>query len=570
MRRHEWGLLVHTVRHLRVRQVLARGRLRLYRPVPKPLPAPERRRPMGEWSPPAPREPSLLAPATFRFLNETRSLAEPGHWNHPAWEKLWLYNLHYFDDLNAQGAERRADWHRALIARWTRENPPASGNGWEPYPLSLRICNWVKWSLAGNRLEPAWLDSLAVQVRYLARRLEYHLLGNHLFENARALVFAGLFFSGREAERWLAKGLAVLRRELPEQVLADGGHFERSPMYHALVLEGLLDLVNLDRAFPGVIPEAVRSDWDQAVDAMRRWLAAMVHPDGEIAFFNDAAFGIAPNRAALEAYAQRLGYSSVAAPGEGVTHLADSGYVRMQHGEGVALLDAAPVGPDYLPGHAHADTLSLELSLFGQRVIVNSGTSCYGTGHERQRQRATAAHSTVEVDGEDSSEVWGGFRVARRARPFDLRVEAGVGSSRVLCAHDGYMRLPGRPVHRRNCRLTRHGLWIRDEVDGRFRRAVARFHFHPGVTVVPEASAAEGYLLLAEGAIASWSVTRGAARVRAGSYHPAFGVSQPNYCLELEAEGNACEVSFSWRRDAHTFPDRQLSAGDERPGEPDV
>ncbi|MEN9780004.1 MAG: hypothetical protein RL014_1152 [Pseudomonadota bacterium] len=95
----------------------------------------------------------------------------------------------------------------------------------------------------------------------------------------------------------------------------------------------------------------------------------------------------------------------------------DSGYVRLDNGPAVALLDVAPVGPDYLPGHAHADTLSFELSVGAQRVLVNSGTSCYGSSAERLRQRGTAAHNTVVVNGQDSSEVWGGFRVARRPLP---------------------------------------------------------------------------------------------------------------------------------------------------------
>jgi hypothetical protein len=45
-------------------------------------------------------------------------------WNDPAREKLWLYNLHYFDDLNAVAAAKRTAWHRALLARWVAENPP--------------------------------------------------------------------------------------------------------------------------------------------------------------------------------------------------------------------------------------------------------------------------------------------------------------------------------------------------------------------------------------------------------------------------------------------------------------
>src|SRR5438270_568337 len=79
--------------------------------------------------------------------------------------KLWLYNLHYFDDLRAEGATDRLPWQRDLIARWIVENPPAAGNGWEPYPASLRIVNWIAWALAGNDLGAAALQSLAVQVR---------------------------------------------------------------------------------------------------------------------------------------------------------------------------------------------------------------------------------------------------------------------------------------------------------------------------------------------------------------------------------------------------------------------
>ena len=67
--------------------------------------------------------------------------------------------------------------------------------------------------------------------------------------------------------------------------------------------------------------------------------------------------------------------------------------------DAVAIGDIGNVGPDYIPGHAHADTLSFEMSVFDMRFIVNSGTSVYGLGAERLRQRGTAAHSTVVIDG---------------------------------------------------------------------------------------------------------------------------------------------------------------------------
>jgi uncharacterized heparinase superfamily protein len=115
-------------------------------------------------------------------------------------------------------------------------------------------------------------------------------------------------------------------------------------------------------------------------------------------------------------------------------------------------------------------------------VLSNSGTSCYGTGPQRERERGTAAHNTVTVDDADSSEVWHGFRVARRARPVGLEAGERDGHLVVACAHDGYTRLPGRPVHRRAWRLGPEGLRIHDEITGDGEhRATGYLHVQPGI-----------------------------------------------------------------------------------------
>lgn len=537
----------HTVRYLRPAQVYGRLWFRAYRPAPDPSPAPEIRATGGPWQPPARRPSPLLNGNTFCFLNERHPVESPSDWNHPTWEKLWLYNLHYFDDLNAEGAQGRTDRHRALIERWRAENPPAVGIGWEPYPLSLRLVNWIKWTLAGNALEPAWVQSLAVQARYLRRRLEYHLLGNHLFANAKALVFAGLFFRGEEARRWLEKGLALLDRELSEQILPDGGHFERSPMYHGLILEDLLDLLNLLRAYPDA---GVEPAWEARLrklsGAMREWLARMCHPDGEIALFNDAAFDIARPPAELDAYAVRLGLPVRAQASDPVCHLAETGYIRLNHGVACALLDVGRIGPDYLPGHAHADTLSFELSLFGQRVLVNSGTSRYGTSPERNRQRGTAAHNTVVVDKQDSSEVWSGFRVARRAWPGTPEIEQTQDGIEVRCTHDGYRRLPGGPVHKRRWRLGTGYLSVRDEIEGPCTQAQARFHFHPGLSVEIPAGHTQGRSGLPGGQTVRLEIRAGSCVLEQTTYHPRFGVSEPNTCLGVDLSGKTSELVLHW------------------------
>ena len=499
----------------------------------------------GQWVPPVAHAASMLDAKTFRFLNVQGEAGSRRDWNDPGRDKLWLYNLHYFNDLNAAGAKERSQWHRALIGRWVAENPPGTGNGWEPYPASLRVVNWIKWELAGNSLAPEWAQSLGIQARWLRRRIERHLPGNHLIANAKALVLAGLFFEGEEASRWLEKGLSILGKELPEQVLADGGHVERSPMYHAIVLEDVLDLLNAAGAWPGRVPDSRVSEWRGTASRMLSWLKGLSHPDGRIGFFNDAAFGIAADHAVLEAYAKRL---DVALRGgvrdPGMTHFPDSGYVRLSLGGAVALLDVADVGPDYLPGHAHADTLSFELSLFGQRVVVNSGTSLYGSGRERLRQRGTVSHSTVQVDGEDSSEVWGGFRVARRARPFGLELGEADGFMTAACSHDGYRRLAGRPAPTRSWRLGNNSLRVRDSIGGKFREAAARYYFHPEVGVTIEGSG--GLLRLREGRLARWSAAGGSARIVNSSWYPEFGLAIPNLCLEVLFDGPEAALELAW------------------------
>jgi len=536
----------NTLRHLRPIQFYGRLWFRLARPKADLSPAPPKRSATREWIEPAERRPSMPGPDIFQFLNETGALSDIG-WDGPERDKLWRYNQHYFDDLNAHDHATRANWHRSLLENWMEANPPASGAGWDPYPTSLRIVNWVKWALGGSTLIDAAEHSLAVQARWLLKRLEWHLLGNHLFANAKALIFAGLYFEGPEADRWLTKGFDILRREVPEQILDDGGHFELSTMYHAIALEDMLDITNLFNCYEGSLTpsqRALQNDWSGRIDDMLKWHQSMCHPDGEISFFNDAAFGITPSPSDLFSYANRLGFVAPPEP-DRLTWLSTSGYVRLDAHNAIALLDVAPIGPDYLPGHAHADTLSFELSLFGSRVFVNSGTSVYGTGDERLRQRSTSAHNTVTVDGEDSSEVWSGFRVARRARPTSPVIEKSDDLS-VECSHDGYSRLTGGPMHTRRWRLGPQRLQIEDMLSTQAGCAEAHFHLHPDVRASIKKDGTSGTLLLAGGKSVDWKSTGGSAKLEAATWHPEFGVTLPTVCLVITLRDGRSTLSLSW------------------------
>lgn len=494
----------------------------------------------------------MLGPARLRFLNEEHHLDECG-WDDPGIDRLWRYNLHYFDDLNARESATRLQWHTALVERWLRENPPGRGTAWEPYPTSLRIVNWIKWFLGGAPINDRWLHSLAVQARWLMRRLEWHLLGNHLFANAKALAFAGLFFEGGEAQTWFAEGQRIVESELREQILEDGGHFERSPMYHALALEDVLDLMNLlaARAPMGSPVRALEAILRERAAAMLRWLRCMSHPDGGIALFNDAAEGVAPANVELEAYAARLGVSAPQPPRDGVTVLEPSGYVRIARGAAVALLDVAPLGPDYLLGHGHADTLSFELSIGARRVVVNGGTSRYGVSEQRLRERGTAWHSTVQVAGADSSEVWSGFRVGRRARPSPIRVDGW----EVEGEHDGYAWLRGSPRHRRRWSMGDGEFTVEDVVAPGVHPAIARLHLAPGLALVPAEQARRWRIRDGERDLAQVQVEVGDARESASQYAPRFGVLLPVQTLEVVLKAGRARCRWWWAQDAHSVSD---------------
>jgi uncharacterized heparinase superfamily protein len=501
------------------------------------LTAPALRKSTGNWRAPARRLASLVAPDRFCFLNEAGSLAELG-WDDPAKAKLWRYNQHYFDDLNAEAADRRLEWQKVLIDDWISANSPGQGSGWEPYPTSLRIVNWIKWALAGNALPEEAIASLAVQIRWLTRRLEWHLLGNHLFANAKALIFAGLHFTGEEAQSWLERGLMILKREIPEQIGPDGGQFELSPMYHALALEDMLDLINIAQAYGR---EDLEISWRRRAPSMLRWLEVMSHPDGDLAFFNDTAIGIAPSNAEIRDYASRLGIhtTKITLP---LTHLESSGYVRMEVGQFTLLADLARIGPDYLPGHAHADTLSFELSWEKHRVFVNSGTSEYGTGQERLRQRGTAAHNTVIVEGRNSSEVWSGFRVGRRARPQAISVGADEhGTQYAEATHDGYRCLRGRPLVSRRFELNERRLLVTDTISTNVQ-AEARFHLHPLVNITSMTSDCV-VLALPGGGQLRLQCDGDPLRLEDSTWHPEFGVSIPNHCLVLPLVARRASLS---------------------------
>lgn len=474
--------------------------------------------------------PEDVGAGRLTFIGQTHALGRtpggPLDWRAAdALPLLWRFNLHYFQFLEAVPSK---DERVALCRAWVAAHPPRTPVAWHPYPTSLRVVNWVKAGVA--EAAPDLAASLYLQAASLARTLETYVRGNHLVENARALVVAGRALAGQgEADRWTATGLRILRRLTPEVVLPDGGFYERSPMYHALMLEAWLDVVN---ALPQDHPDvpALAATARRMADA----LASMVHPGGRPVLFNDATEEIAPPAHDLFDYAHRL-LGHTPAPAR---PLPDTG-LFVHAGERLFVaIDGGMMAPDELPAHGHADTFTYEVTAGTTPIVVDSGVYEYAATERRQFGRSTAAHSTVQVDGVDHAEVYGSFRVGRRAHPHGVAFESDGGRSRFAGHFDGYARLLGDDVrvHRRmEVDDAAGSLTVLDRVTGQgAHRVETRVHLSPGVAVTldgPRATLAAGavrLVALADGA--DWAV-------ETQPQSPRFGVEIDRPVLVLRRDG---------------------------------
>ncbi len=558
--------LWQTVRHLRPSQVLWRLRYIVEQRLIAGLGLSRAR---SAWRPPEqlvvrddfpsiPRFPSssLKQPLAIQdldngFLELLNERVEIGR-ELPDWrlgdcskDRLWTVTLHYHEWFEALAraathhegssqAETAAHLLRHYFSDWVErcgiDQPGASALAWNAYAIATRLGWWIRSysesrSLLfepGSELERRLLRSLWLQASYLNGHLEWHLRGNHLMRDAVGLAWAGRFLDGRRPRAWLEQATTLAVDQVAEQVLPDGGHFERSPGYHVEIMEDLLALALLVED-----PDA-RASLRQAWGNMAEFLAWMRHPDGDIPLFNDAALRGADAVSSLISLGEKIGISVDGSPRRGGKLFADTGMVVWHGAHWALFFDVGPVGPDFQPGHAHADTLSIECSLAGRRLFVDPGSFSYDDDDRRRYDRGTEAHNTIGVDDTDSSEMWKIFRVGRRARPLDVTTEIRVSGINASAAHDGYDHLSGRPRHRRQVIIDEPGpLVVIDRIAGSgVHRIQGGFLVAPGWNVE---QTAQGWQLV-DGNLRVRVVVEGVQTVdrflEQRPYHPRYGVEQ--------------------------------------------
>ncbi len=403
----------------------------------------------------------------FCFLNRCQAFPDSIDWDWRGEGLLWTYNLNYFEWLYDDTLSVR-ERQETIVAFVAAKTPQVVAGA--VYPASLRIMSWIRFLLRYGDGNEAIMKRLFRDADWVCRFPEYHLDGNHLWENAMAILCAGIYFRN---DRFHKKGNRMLRQYIRQQVLSDGGHVEGSPMYHSLLLWRLLQCLELLRALRAPNDELAVIVADTS-SKMLGWMQAMTFNDGSWPAFNDTAPGIAPSTGALTIYAAALQIRAQE------VKLGASGYRMIRFGDFELAIDAGGIQPPFQPGHAHADTGNFCLHYKGRAVVVDTGISTYEPIERRMLERGTNAHNTVAVGSASSSEIWKSFRVGRRVRIKQL--QEGPDFVTIAYAPFKYRKV----IHERSFCWREGQISVSDNITNWPSGSVASVHFPSDFAILPQ------------------------------------------------------------------------------------
>ena len=431
--------------------------------------------PQDSWPGDARRGDSIIR-GKFDFAGESIETTDQP-WQLKQRSGAWLIKLHSFDwlgDLRADGGEHARERARELIGGWVESNGRWRLLPWRPDVLAARLINWLThaefvFADREGQLAKAWLDIVARQTRHLRRVAP-------LVDGApeRLLVFKALIYGSlclaHERLR-LQKWTAALVREVETQIAPDGGHVSRSPAVEFETFRHLIDVREVLRAAQAEVPEAVQN----AIDRVAPMVRFFRHGDGGLCLFNDSNEG--------ENWLIDVALSRSEARGKPLASAPHTGFERVAVNRTLVVMDTGTVPQPRFDCHAHAGTLSFELSVGKDRMIVNCGAYIGGRRDWRMAQRRTAAHSTVTINDHDSSEILPGALIGERPRSVAAeRVEAD-GNIWIDARLTGYAGIP-ESIHQRRLYVTATGGDLRgeDTLSGCGNQPISvRFHLHPSV-----------------------------------------------------------------------------------------
>ncbi|MFC6721159.1 alginate lyase family protein [Halobacteriaceae bacterium SHR40] len=475
----------------------------------------------------------------FTFLNRTIEFDDGIDWDHGALDEyplLWRLKLQSFQHLewltlgyeSPTAAPAVGETVARQLRSWAAANSIGEQNylrrSWIPHAVSMRILNWSRYAAwAEQAPQTAVPEQLYGEIfrnaLFLSNHVEYEVDGNHLIENAIALLMAGVLFGDHDTG-WTEQGLALLKQVGTQQFLADGGHFERSPMYHVMALRRYVTAYDLLSGRASGLGEIERI----ASEAMG-FLTALTSPDGAIPLLNDSVYREQLSARACLAYAEAC---SLEPRRVNLDHPDGSGYRMLTSGGSTLLVDVGEPGPPHLPGHSHNDQLSVLLWIDGDPLLTDTGVYDYGSNARRRYARSVRAHNTAQYGTVEPIPIGGSYLMGKRSTVAVGRCDDR--SVRATCERRA--RGPNYS-HHRTVTATAEGWEITDHIDAdQTAEYTVRYHFHPDIDVFPNQ---DGFTAQTDGrAVAKFQFSGVSDRALTTSpYFEAYGHERDRPAIEL-------------------------------------
>ena len=501
------------------------------------------------------------------FLNETISfedgqsisvdapavLDQPSHWQLKCWgfehlKPIWLFS-HCISDIS----DSDLDIHQSWLDDWMGDHPIASNTGylrryWMPHSVSLRILNWTRYvTLFEERLDEEFRETINrfihKNAQFLAKNVEYGVGGNHLIENAAGLLMAGTYF---QEEAWRQLGVQIFEQAAENQFFEDGGHIERSPMYHLIVCQRYLTAVDLLESSN----EKSRLIQETATAGVR-FAEYLQAPDNQIPLLNDSVFDEALPLKSILQYARSiptLDQVRKQVDTQSFSSLTDSGYYWLGTDEDRMLVAGHKVAVPHLPAHAHIHPGQVCLWIGNQRVLTDTGVFEYSAGPHRRRARSIQSHNTVQVDEQEPVRIassfwmWGTVdpRISFNREMNHLEISYSVNT--IGCP-------PYR--HQRNIKRNENTWTITDSIDAERSPIQSRLHVHPDLNVKTEGD--HFRILCPDGGQLLSIIPTGHdhATVVDAPYYPRYGQEIPRDAL-LMVSSEGSELMWKICTDIHT------------------
>ena len=456
-------LLFKTIRYLNLKQIIFQVYYRLkinfpgFRDSKKQPKSPSK----TEWRDIIYNKKTYLNHNTFIFLNQKKKFSTI-NWNTFEFKDLWVYNLNYFDFLNQEEILKK---NGILLIKDYINNYKTIKVGKKSYPTSLRIINWIKFVSKNKINDKRIFNIIYIDTLRLSKNIEYHIQGNHLLENAFALLFSGIFFYD---EKLINKSSRLLRKEIKIQILKDGSHFELSPMYHNIILRKILDCIHFIKS--NNLKLDIQPLLLNTASKMLGFIKTLSYRNGDFPMFNDSADSIACKYKDLKNYATKIGVE------ETDIVLSECGYRKWNFNNLEIRMDIGKIGPKFLTAHSHADTFNFEIVYKGNNIIADLGISTYHNLEIRQKERSTKFHNTININSQNSSQVWSVFRTADRANVKIIEDN----EQKISATHDGFKKCITKRIFLNNG----SEFIISDEIISNRKNYIeSNIHFYPGLKI---------------------------------------------------------------------------------------